>query len=80
MRGDKRPIIGSADGMLVERSPSGTAIWILSDLTSSPIMPCAPGNAALATALINRLRAANGVVVFDETIRGTPRVPQTLSC
>jgi hypothetical protein len=73
IRGDKLvPIIGTADGMLVgEITERNRKIWILSDPDVIANHGLArPGNAALATALINRLRAPNGVVAFDETIHG----------
>jgi len=77
MRGDKLvPIIGSADGMLVgEITERNRKIWILSDPERHrQSRPRAPGNAALATALINRLRTGKGTVVFDED---DPRLHRT---
>jgi hypothetical protein len=73
MRGDKLvPIIGSADGMLIgEITDRNRKIWVLSDPDVISNHGLArPGNAALATAIVNRLRSANGVVVFDETVHG----------
>lgn len=66
------PIVGSADGMLVgEITERNRKIWVLSDPDVIANHGLArPGNAALASALINRLRSANGIVVFDETIHG----------
>jgi hypothetical protein len=73
IRGDRLvPIIGSADGMLLgEISDRNRKVWVLSDPDVIANHGLArAGNAALATALINRLRGTNGVVVFDETIHG----------
>ncbi len=73
IRGDRLvPIISSADGMLLgEISDRNRKVWILSDPDVIANHGLArAGNAALATALINRLRGTNGVVVFDETIHG----------
>ncbi len=73
IRGDRLvPIIGSADGMLVgEINDRNRKIWVLSDPDVIANHGLArAGNAALAMALINRLRGPNGVVVFDETIHG----------
>jgi len=73
IRGDRLvPIIGSTDGMLLgEISDRNRKVWVLSDPDVIANHGLArAGNAALATALINRLRGTNGVVVFDETIHG----------
>lgn len=66
------PIIGSTDGMLIgEITERNRKIWVISDPDVISNHGLArPGNAALTTAIINRLRGANGVVVFDETIHG----------
>jgi uncharacterized protein DUF4350 len=73
IRGDRLvPIIGSADGMLIgEIADRNRKIWILSDPdVISNYGLARAGNAALAAALIARLRGPNGAVVFDETIHG----------
>lgn len=71
------PIIAGAEGMLVgelstaDRNARNRRVWILSDPDVISNHGLArDGNAALAVALINRLRGPNGVVVFDETIHG----------
>lgn len=66
------PIIGGAEGMLVgEITNRNQKIWILSDpdvIANHGLVRA--GNAELAVALIGRLRRADGVIVFDETIHG----------
>jgi hypothetical protein len=73
MRGDRlRPIIAAASGMLIgEISDRDRKIWVLADPDVISNHGLArEGNAALAVALINALRAGNGSVVFDETVHG----------
>jgi len=73
MKGDRlRPIVGAKEGMLVgEISERGRKIWVLADPDVIANHGLArEGNAALALALINALRGANGSVVFDETVHG----------
>ena len=73
MHGDRlQPLIGDADGMLLGRlSDRKRLIWVLSDpdVISNRGLARA-GNAALAVAMITRLRSGSGSVVFDETIHG----------
>ena len=73
MHGDRlQPLIGDADGMLLGRlSDRKRLIWVLSDpdVISNHGLARA-GNAALAVAMITRLRSGSGSVVFDETIHG----------
>jgi hypothetical protein len=66
-----RPIIGAPAGILVGELNQKRSVWVLAD----PDMIANHGiaqaeNAALALAIINRLRGRNGPVVFDETIHG----------
>jgi hypothetical protein len=73
MRGSGlRAIIGSDRGMLVgEIRDRNRTIWVLSDpdvLSNHGL--AREGNAALAVALIKRLRTGDGSVVFDETVHG----------
>jgi hypothetical protein len=67
-----RPIIGGEQGMLVgELVERNRRILVLSDPDVIANHGLAhDGNAALAVALIKRLRGASGTVVFDETIHG----------
>lgn len=72
-----RPLIGGADAMLLgELKKLNRTIWILSDsdVVSNHGLPRV-GNAALAAAMIERLRKGAGRVVFDETIHGFVGVP-----
>jgi len=72
-----RPLIGSADAMLLgELTDHNRTVWILSDpdIVSNHGLPRV-GNAALAAAMIERLRSGAGRVVFDETIHGFAGVP-----
>jgi len=72
-----RPLIGSADAMLLgELTDHNRTVWILSDpdIVSNHGLPRV-GNAALAAAMIERLRNGAGRVVFDETIHGFAGVP-----
>jgi uncharacterized protein DUF4350 len=69
--GALRPIIGASNGILVGELNRNRAIWVLAD----PDVIANHGigqaeNAALALAIIDRLRGRNGAVVFDETIHG----------
>jgi hypothetical protein len=67
-----RPIIGSARGMLVgELVERNRTVLVVAepDVISNHGL-AREGNAALAVALIKRLRGPNGTVVFDETIHG----------
>jgi hypothetical protein len=73
MHGDHlQPIIGNATGMLLGQLPArNRRIWVLSDPDVIANHGLAhAGNAALAVALIERLRGGAGNVVFDETIHG----------
>ncbi len=67
-----RPIIGGERGMLLgEISDRGRRIWVLSDPDVISNHGLArEGNAALAVAIIKRLRSGDGSVVFDETVHG----------
>jgi hypothetical protein len=72
-----RPLIGGEDAMLLGELKKGErTIWILSDpdVMSNHGLPRG-GNAALAAAMIERLRNGSGRVVFDETIHGFVGVP-----
>jgi len=73
MRGSGlRPIIAGERGMLVgELTERNRRTWVLSDPDVISNHGLArDGNAALAVAIVKRLRGANGNVVFDETIHG----------
>ena len=73
IHGDRlQPIIGNAAGMLLGQLTSrNRKIWVLSDPDVIANHGLAnAGNAALAVALIERLRSGSGNVVFDETIHG----------
>jgi hypothetical protein len=67
-----RPVIAGDQGMLVgELVERNRRVLVLSDPDVIANHGLArQGNAALAVALIKRLRGANGTVVFDETIHG----------
>lgn len=73
IKGDRlQPIIANPSGMLLGQLTSrNRKIWVLSDpdVISNHGLARA-GNAALAVALIERLRSGSGNVVFDETIHG----------
>jgi Domain of unknown function (DUF4350) len=73
MHGDRlQPIIGDADGMLLgQLRDKNRRIWVLSDpdIISNHGL-ARSGNAALAVAIIERLRSGSGSIVFDETIHG----------
>jgi uncharacterized protein DUF4350 len=67
-----RAIIATDRGMVLgEISDGDRKIWILSDpdLMSNHGL-AREGNAALAVALVKRLRAADSSIVFDETVHG----------
>ncbi len=67
-----RPIIGAERGMLVgEIVDRNQRIWVLADpdIISNHGL-AREGNAALAVALVQRLRTGSGIVVFDETVHG----------
>jgi hypothetical protein len=70
--GDLRPIVAVGDQVLVgERIDRGRRIWILSDpdmLSNQGLLT--GGNAEFAIRLVNALRAPQGGVVFDESVRG----------
>jgi hypothetical protein len=71
--GDRlRPIVGAKQGMLVgEIRDRDRRIWVLADPDVISNHGLAhEGNAAMALALINGLRGADGKVVFDETVHG----------
>ncbi len=67
-----RPVIAGEQGMLVgELVERNRTILVLSDPDVISNHGLArEGNAALAVALIKRLRGASGTIVFDETIHG----------
>jgi hypothetical protein len=70
--GELRAIIATDRGMLLgEISGRDRRIWVLSDpdLMSNHGL-AREGNAALAVALIERLRTGDGRIVFDETVHG----------
>ena len=69
--GALRPIVGAPAGILVGELNQKRTIWVLADpdvIANHGIAHA--DNAALALAIINRLRGRNGPVVFDETIHG----------
>src|SRR6202011_4434944 len=69
--GALRPIIGAPAGILVGELNRNRAIWVLADPDVIANHGIGQGeNAALALAIINRLRGRDGAVVFDETIHG----------
>ena len=73
VRGDRlQPIIGDQDGMLLgQLTDRRRKILVLADPDVIANHGLArPGNAALAVAMIERLRSGAGSVVFDETIHG----------
>ena len=70
--GGLRPIIANDRGILLgEIGDRNRKVWVLSDpdLISNHGLARAH-NAALAVALLQRLRAADGSIVFDETVHG----------
>jgi hypothetical protein len=69
--GALRPIVGSPAGILVGELNQKRSTWILADPDVIANHGIGRGeNAALALAIINRLRGRDGAVVFDETIHG----------
>ncbi|MBV8747945.1 MAG: hypothetical protein JO134_23190 [Xanthobacteraceae bacterium] len=70
-----RPVVGSPDGILIgELNNNQHRLWILADpdvLENHGLTK----NATFAVALINKLRGADGNVVFDETIHGFTEQP-----
>jgi hypothetical protein len=73
IRGDRlQPIIGTEAGMLLgQLTGRNRKVWVLSDpdvIANHGLADA--GNAALAVAMIERLRSGEGNVVFDETIHG----------
>jgi hypothetical protein len=70
-----RPIVGSSDGMLIgELNNNQHRLWILADpdvLQNHGLTK----NATFDVTLINKLREAEGNVVFDETIHGFTEQP-----
>jgi hypothetical protein len=67
-----RPIVAAPEGMLIGEIIRGNRrIWVLSDPDIISNQGFGQGNnAALSVAAINRLRGANGSVIFDETVHG----------
>lgn len=66
-----RPIVGAPAGVLVGELNQKRSVWVLADpdvIANHGIARA--DNAALALAIINRLRGRDGPVVFDETIHG----------
>jgi hypothetical protein len=65
------PIVGAPAGMLIGELNQRRSVWVLADpdvIANHGIAQT--DNVGLALAIINRLRAHNGPVVFDETIHG----------
>jgi hypothetical protein len=66
-----RPIIAGPSGILLGELTKNRAVWVLADPDVIANHGIAEGqNAALALAIIDRLRGRDGPVVFDETIHG----------
>ena len=66
-----RAIIDGPSGILLGELTKNRAIWVLADPDVIANHGIGRGeNAALALAIINRLRGRDGSVVFDETIHG----------
>jgi Domain of unknown function (DUF4350) len=77
--GGLRPIIANDRGMLLgETGDRNRKVWVLSDpdLISNHGL-AREQNAALAVALLKRLRAADGSIVFDETVHGYLARPES---
>ena len=74
-----RAIVGGPSGMLVaEVTGRDRKVWVLSDPDVISNHGLArEGNAALAVALIKRLRGGEGVIVFDETVHGYVSKPMS---
>jgi hypothetical protein len=69
--GAMRPIVAASAGILVGELNQNRSIWVLADPDVIANHGIGRGeNAALALAIINRLRGRDGAVVFDETIHG----------
>jgi hypothetical protein len=69
--GALRPIVGTSAGILVGELNQRRSVWVLADPDVIANHGFAQAeNAALALAIINRLRGRNGPVVFDETVHG----------
>jgi hypothetical protein len=69
--GAMRPIVGASAGILVGELNRKRTIWVLADPDVIANHGIGQGeNAALALAIIDRLRGRGGAVVFDETIHG----------
>ena len=69
--GAMRPIVGAPAGILVGELNQKRTIWVLADPDVIANHGIGQGeNAALALAIIDRLRGRGGAVVFDETIHG----------
>jgi hypothetical protein len=66
-----RPIVAGAAGILVGELNRNRSVWVLADPDVIANHGIGEGdNAALALAIIDRLRARSGPVVFDETVHG----------
>jgi hypothetical protein len=66
-----RPIVAGAAGILVGELNRNRSVWVLADPDVIANHGIGEGdNAALALAIIDRLRGRNGPVVFDETVHG----------
>jgi hypothetical protein len=69
--GAMRPIVGASAGILVGELNRKRTVWVLADPDVIANHGIGQGeNAALALAIIDRLRGHGGAVVFDETIHG----------
>jgi hypothetical protein len=74
-----RPIVAAGDNVLIgEIAEGGRRLWVLSDpdLISNHGL-AKEGNAALAVAMLERLRTGDGGVVFDETVHGYVAKPES---
>src|SRR5262249_45316449 len=71
-----RAIVAGPSGILLGELNRNRAIWVLADPDVIANHGIGQGdNAALAFAIINRLRGRSGTVVFDETIHGYQSQP-----
>jgi hypothetical protein len=72
MRSERlRPIVAGSAGILIGELNRNRGIWILADPDVIANHGIGQGDkAAVAVALINRLRGRDGPVVFDETVHG----------
>src|SRR5204862_4422115 len=77
--GGLQPIVSSERGILLgELRSNNRRIWVLADPDVISNHGLArSGNAALAVAMIKRLRSTTGSVVFDETIHGYTTLGQS---